>query len=57
MHYPEIISLSMKDGIIDPVDEVTTEVETKWMNLLPRLPFADWIDNGVDWLVATFGPY
>ena len=24
-------------------------------NLLPRLPFADWIDNGVDWLVTTFG--
>jgi glycine betaine/proline transport system permease protein len=24
-------------------------------NLLPRLPFADWIDNGVDWLVSTFG--
>lgn len=24
-------------------------------NLLPRLPFADWIDNGVDWLVQTFG--
>ncbi|MER2088740.1 MAG: proline/glycine betaine ABC transporter permease [Sporosarcina sp.] len=24
-------------------------------NLLPRLPFADWIDDGVDWLVATFG--
>lgn len=23
--------------------------------LLPRLPFADWIDNGVDWLVSTFG--
>lgn len=23
--------------------------------LLPRLPFADWIDNGVDWLVNTFG--
>lgn len=22
---------------------------------LPRLPFADWIDDGVDWLVATFG--
>ena len=21
-------------------------------NLLPRLPFADWIDNGVDWLVS-----
>ncbi|MEK5037764.1 ABC transporter permease [Sporosarcina sp. FSL K6-3457] len=25
------------------------------MNNLPRLPFADWIDNGVDWLVTTFG--
>ncbi len=25
------------------------------MNNLPRLPFADWIDNGVDWLVSTFG--
>ncbi|WP_342515121.1 proline/glycine betaine ABC transporter permease [Sporosarcina sp. FSL K6-1522] len=24
-------------------------------NLLPRLPFADWIDDGVDWLVSTFG--
>ncbi|CAM3145486.1 proline/glycine betaine ABC transporter permease [Filibacter tadaridae] len=24
-------------------------------NLLPRLPFADWIDEGVDWLVTTFG--
>ncbi|KXH80700.1 proline/glycine betaine ABC transporter permease [Sporosarcina sp. HYO08] len=23
--------------------------------LLPRLPFADWIDDGVDWLVGTFG--
>ncbi|MFC5590582.1 ABC transporter permease [Sporosarcina soli] len=23
--------------------------------LLPRLPFADWIDDGVDWLVDTFG--
>lgn len=23
--------------------------------LLPRLPFADWIDQLVDWLVATFG--
>lgn len=23
-------------------------------NLLPRLPFADWIDNGVDWIVQTF---
>ncbi|HJF31707.1 MAG TPA: proline/glycine betaine ABC transporter permease [Sporosarcina psychrophila] len=23
--------------------------------LIPRLPFADWIDNGVDWLVVTFG--
>ena len=23
--------------------------------LLPRLPFAEWIDNGVDWLVVTFG--
>ena len=23
--------------------------------LLPRLPFADWIDNGIDWLVSTFG--
>ena len=22
--------------------------------LLPRIPFADWIDNGVDWLVQTF---
>ncbi|MBO0586320.1 proline/glycine betaine ABC transporter permease [Sporosarcina sp. E16_8] len=22
---------------------------------LPRLPFAEWIDNGVDWLVVTFG--
>ncbi|BAQ11870.1 glycine betaine abc transporter membrane [Bacillus sp. OxB-1] len=22
---------------------------------LPRLPFADWIDNGIDWLVSTFG--
>ncbi|WP_342505535.1 proline/glycine betaine ABC transporter permease [Sporosarcina sp. FSL K6-2383] len=25
------------------------------MNNLPRIPFADWIDNGVDWLVTTFG--
>ena len=25
------------------------------MNNLPRLPFADWIDTGVDWLVTTFG--
>lgn len=25
-------------------------------NLLPRLPFSDWIDNGVDWLVQSFGP-
>ena len=24
-------------------------------NLLPRLPFADWIDTGVDWLVTHFG--
>ncbi|MCG7335658.1 proline/glycine betaine ABC transporter permease [Sporosarcina sp. ACRSM] len=24
-------------------------------NLLPRLPFANWIDDGVDWLVDTFG--
>lgn len=24
-------------------------------NLIPRLPFADWIDNGVDWIVQTFG--
>ncbi len=23
--------------------------------LLPRFPFAEWIDNGVDWLVVTFG--
>jgi glycine betaine/proline transport system permease protein len=23
--------------------------------LLPRLPFADWIDSAVDWLVTTFG--
>lgn len=23
-------------------------------NLLPRLPFADWIDDGVDWIVQTF---
>lgn len=23
--------------------------------LLPRLPFADWIDSAVDWLVLTFG--
>lgn len=23
--------------------------------LLPRLPFAEWIDDGVDWLVVTFG--
>lgn len=23
--------------------------------LLPRLPFADWIDQAVDWLVSTFG--
>lgn len=23
--------------------------------LLPRLPFAEWIDNSVDWLVVTFG--
>lgn len=23
-------------------------------NLLPRIPFADWIDTGVDWLVDTF---
>ncbi|WP_153721970.1 ABC transporter permease [Sporosarcina cascadiensis] len=25
------------------------------MSKLPRLPFADWIDEGVDWLVVTFG--
>ncbi|WP_301107760.1 proline/glycine betaine ABC transporter permease [Sporosarcina sp.] len=25
------------------------------MSKLPRLPFADWIDVGVDWLVVTFG--
>lgn len=24
--------------------------------LLPRLPFADWIDTGVDWLVDMLGP-
>ncbi|MCG3088090.1 ABC transporter permease [Sporosarcina cyprini] len=24
-------------------------------NLLPRLPFADWIDTGIDWLVTQFG--
>ena len=24
-------------------------------NLLPRLPFASWIDDGVDWLVSNFG--
>lgn len=24
-------------------------------NLLPRIPFASWIDNGVDWLVTHFG--
>ncbi|REB08594.1 proline/glycine betaine ABC transporter permease [Sporosarcina sp. BI001-red] len=24
--------------------------------LLPRLPFADWIDTGVDWMVDVFGP-
>ena len=24
--------------------------------LLPRIPFADWIDNGVDWLVQAFSP-
>ncbi|MHA6260075.1 ABC transporter permease [Sporosarcina sp. CAU 1771] len=23
--------------------------------LLPRIPFASWIDNGVDWLTSTFG--
>ncbi|GKV56885.1 glycine betaine transport system permease protein OpuAB [Sporosarcina sp. NCCP-2222] len=23
--------------------------------LLPRLPFADWIDTGIDWLVTQFG--
>jgi glycine betaine/proline transport system permease protein len=23
--------------------------------LIPRLPFAEWIDNGIDWLVVTFG--
>lgn len=23
--------------------------------LIPRLPFAEWIDKGVDWLVVTFG--
>ncbi|WP_075617808.1 ABC transporter permease [Paenisporosarcina indica] len=23
--------------------------------LLPRLPFAEWIDHGIDWLVTTFG--
>ncbi|MFD1205150.1 MULTISPECIES: proline/glycine betaine ABC transporter permease [Sporosarcina] len=23
--------------------------------LLPRLPFADWIDTGIDWLVSSFG--
>lgn len=26
----------------------------KLNNLLPRLPFADWIDDGVDWIVQTF---
>ncbi|GKV67388.1 MULTISPECIES: proline/glycine betaine ABC transporter permease [unclassified Sporosarcina] len=25
------------------------------MSKLPRLPFADWIDEAVDWLVVTFG--
>ncbi|PID20127.1 glycine/betaine ABC transporter [Sporosarcina sp. P3] len=25
------------------------------MNNIPRLPFADWIDEGVDWLVDKFG--
>ena len=24
--------------------------------LLPRIPFADWVDNGVDWLVQAFSP-
>lgn len=24
---------------------------------LPRLPFAQWIDSGVDWLVVTFGSF
>lgn len=23
--------------------------------LIPRLPFADWIDTGIDWLVSNFG--
>jgi len=23
--------------------------------LIPRLPFAEWIDRGIDWLVTTFG--
>ena len=26
-------------------------------NLLPRLPFAEWIDNGVDWLVREFSGF
>ena len=28
--------------------------EDKMDNLLPRLPFADWIDDGVEWLVRYF---
>lgn len=24
--------------------------------ILPRLPFAEWIDNSVDWLINVFGP-
>lgn len=24
-------------------------------DLIPRLPFADWIDTGIDWLVSNFG--
>ncbi len=26
------------------------------MDKLPRLPFAEWIDNGLDWLIAMFSP-
>lgn len=27
------------------------------MDRLPRLPFADWIDDGVDWLISIFAPF
>lgn len=27
------------------------------LDRLPRLPFADWIDDGVDWLISIFAPF